>query len=332
MVDYTRTARRTPWDALPGQVQAKVQKLLGTPITRISVAGGGFTPGFAAIISGSITGDVGVSGAAIFVKVASSADSFIYPAYVREAEVLAALPAGLPITQLIAAENIETVDARWQILCFEAVDGYMPGNPWTEQDLNVVHSALIAVQDGLAALPRQLTGEPTAQLFGADPNLTTVFQTLEQSGQWPDFVPSTAAAHARELQQLCAGSHEALAGNSVLHGDLRADNIIIRGHDRQALFCDWNFLSTGPVWADWVALLPYAWHGGIDVERWLAESPLSAGANPDHIDSWLAILTAYMIVNGAKPEIPSSPQLRAHGRYTARVLLDYLSSRREWEQ
>ncbi len=112
--------------------------------------------------------------------------------------------------------------------------------------------------------------------------------------------------------------------------DLRPDNIILASGSGRAWICDWNYLTTGPAWADWVALLPYARQGGLDADSLLRNSALSGGVPDDAVDSWLALLAAYMVVTGSSPEVPTSPHLRAHGRFTARIMVDWVSERRKW--
>ncbi|MHA7153670.1 hypothetical protein [Arthrobacter sp. TMN-50] len=268
-VDYTRTAHRLPWTALPAAVRRRFATVLGAPVESAAPAGGGFTNGFAAVLAGA--------GRSQFAKAAPSTDSQIFAAYVREAEVLSALPAGLPAG---------------------------------------------------------LSGRSMVDEFFGDRAVTDVFGQFALNGGPPAYLPRLTTAHLADLRELGSLGREALAGDSVLHNDLRADNIIIRvasSTPARALFCDWNFLSTGPAWADWVALLVYPRHAGIDVAPWLTKSPLSSAANPDHIDAWLAVLAAYMIGSGARPELATSPHLRTHQRFTARILIDWLSERRKWD-
>ncbi len=42
------------------------------------------------------------------------------------------------------------------------------------------------------------------------------------------------------------------------------------------------------------------------------------------------LLAAYMAVSGLSPEVASSPKLRAHGGFTAGIMIDWLSERRKW--
>lgn len=322
--DYAATARRRPWHQLPAEVQQYIGGVLGAPVTAVALAGAGFTHGFAAVVHGH--------GRQLFAKAAPADDAQIFPAYVREAEVLAALPPGIPVPNLLAADTVQTPEDRWQVLCFEAIAGYLPGVPWTERDLAATHDSLLTVQQALLEVPRHVAGEPMADAFGGDTGFNNLFDELAASDSRPSFIPRLANKQLRELQQLCDHSVKALAGDAVLHNDLRADNLIIRESDGRAFLCDWNFLSTGPAWADWAALLLYTRPHGIDAEAWLARSELSAQAAAEDIDSWLAILGAYMIFSGSKPDMPSSPMLRPHGRYTAQLIIEWLAERRGWNR
>lgn len=318
--DYTNTARRRTWNDLPPAVRSAVEEEAGGPVHSVRSAGGGFTHGFAAVIESPAT--------SLFVKAAPSSDPFIYSAYVREGEVLNLLPESLPIPQLHRSLTVVDREEQWRVLCFEAIDGYMPGDPWRAADLDAIHTSLLLTQNALTDLPRELTGGPMSAGISDDPMVNTVFSRLASGGVMPDFLPCDISSRLDDLQQLCDRSTEALHGDAVLHNDLRADNVLLRHSDGRAFICDWNYLAHGPTWADWVGLLIYARNGGIDPTPWLAESPLSAGADPDDVDSWLAILAAYMTHNGMQPDIVTSPHLRAHARFTAGITLDWLVQRR----
>lgn len=322
-VNYAATARRRPWNALPDAVREYVAGVLGAPVDKADPAGGGFTHGFAAMVSGG--------GCQLFAKAAPSSDDLIFPAYVREAEVLAALPSGIPVPRLLAAGTVTVGQEKWQVLCFEAVIGRMPGDPWTTEDLEASHESLVAIQNALLELPPGIAGGHMGPAFAEAP-FSQLFGEITAGESWPSFIPRLDKGQLGELQQLCDHSRSALAGEAVLHNDLRADNLIIRNSDGKAFLCDWNFLSTGPPWVDWVALLPYTRPHGVDADSWLARSPLSASAADGDIDSWLAILGAYMIFHGSKPDVPSSPLLRSHGRYTARLIIEWLADRRGWNR
>lgn len=323
MVDYTRTARRAPWDSLPQPVRERIAARLGQEVTAVELAGSGFTHGFAAVVRGASR--------ALFAKAAPAEDDLIYPAYLREAAVLAELPARMPTPVYLGSDSVDAADGAWQVMFFEPVTGRMPGQPWTEPDLAAVHSALLEVERLLQRLPAALQGPDLRTQFAQDTDICALFGAIGRGTEPPPFAPLITRGRAAELQQLVDRSAAALRGTAVLHSDLRADNILI-SRDGQALFCDWNFLTTGPRWADWVVILAYAWLDGVDVRPWLAGSALTRDADPEDIDSWLAVLAAYMVLSGSRPEVPSSPLLREHARHSARMLTGWLAERRGWNQ
>ncbi|NYE94919.1 hypothetical protein FHU41_001140 [Psychromicrobium silvestre] len=315
MFDYTSTARRTPWSALPQQLHRSVEAQLGGLVRSVDLAGGGFTPGFAGIVR--------TDTAEVFVKAAPAAEEWMFRSYAREAEVHAALPAGVPAPALLNAQLLSAGDDDWQLLFFEAVRGGMPGRPWTESQLAAVESSLLATEEALSAQPPTLKFGSLSAEFVSDSSLREVYHR-----PLPSFSPALSAQALLELDALMDLAPQALAGTSLQHNDLRPDNILMQG-DR-ALFCDWNFLCFGPLWADWVVMLAYARIGGLDAESWLRRSALSSNADPEQIDSWLATLAAYFLDAGAKPIVANSPRLREHGQFSARMLLDWLIERRHW--
>ena len=311
--DYRRTARRIPWDCLPAPVRDLAARPLGGTVTLVEPAGGGFTPGFAAVL-----GNAG--GKRIFAKAAPASDPVTFPSYVREAEVAALLPAGMPVPALLDAGIVDGTD--WQVLLYEAVPGRMPGQPWTEADTAAAETACASSAALLAGFPRAKCGPPLGPDIAAVPSR---FQPVADGAEAPWFLPRLSRDEARMFQTALELCPEALAGDAVIHGDLRADNILIA--DGRAVFCDWNFLGTGPEWIDWVGLLPYMRADGIDADAWLHRSRLTRDVPAAFIDAWLAGLLNYMVHWGSQPEVEASPLLRSHGRHTARLIYQWLASR-----
>lgn len=121
----------------------------------------------------------------------------------------------------------------------------------------------------------------------------------------------------------------ALAGNGLVHGDLRPDNLIV-GEDR-AVIVDWNWLTTGPAWTDWVGLVPtMAWQG-MDAVALVRDSPLCADADPEQIDAFLAAIAVYMLSSLDQPPMSGClPAVRHHQHLMARMFLAMLGTRRGW--
>jgi hypothetical protein len=327
-VDYTATSQRPQWGELPAAVQEAVARAAGGPVLRAERSvGSGFTGGFAAVLH--LAG-----GSRVFAKAGASANAHIIEAYRREAQVLAALPPGVPAPRLVGSAALAAGDAdsqAWQIVVVEVVDGHLPV-PWTEPDLAAAHEACLAVAAALDPAPAELTS-----LLGSlvtdvaeDGTIRSVFADLAAGrlpltwGQ-PAWLPHRYA----ELDALLEVAPAALAGTCATHGDLRADNVLVTSG--RAVVVDWNWLSLGPVWTDFVGLLPPARAEGVDADGWLRRSPLTRDVDPEHVDSWLAVIAAYMLGSAEKPLFPGGlPALRVHQRRYARTFLDWLGERRGW--
>ncbi|WP_461168645.1 phosphotransferase [Arthrobacter sp. Z1-15] len=214
--DYRRTAVRRTWAELPTPLQERAAAHLGGRVTGVRPAGGGFTPGFAAVLENA-------GGDRIFAKAAPESDAFIYPSYLREARVLPFMPPGMPLPALRAAEHLAVDGAGWQLLVYEAVDGTMPGYPWTDRDLSAVEQSCAETVRSLKDFPRELAGDPLADDIAAVPSS---FPAVAEGKPAPWFLPGLSAQEAGNFQALLDLCPEALAGDAVLHGDLRPDNIL----------------------------------------------------------------------------------------------------------
>jgi aminoglycoside phosphotransferase (APT) family kinase protein len=323
-VDYTRTAARPVWVDLPGSVHDLVASLCGTAVVQAGPpAGGGFTSGYAGRVELA-------DGRAVFVKAGGPVNEHIVPAYRQEAAVLTRLPAEVPAPTLLASGGVETADGPWQVLVTRLVEGRMPGQPWTETELEAVHRACLDSVDALTPAPTDLELPRLADQMTQDPAVMSVFDRIGAGAPVTWGQPDWVRARAGELAGILATTPEALAGETATHGDVRADNIVI-DHAGRACLLDWNWLSTGPVWTDFVGLLPLARVDGLDVEAWLRRSPLTRGVADEAVDAWLAVVAAYMLDAAERAPWPGAPDLlRVHQRRYARTFLDWLGARRGW--
>lgn len=167
--------------------------------------------------------------------------------------------------------------------------------------------------------------------YGADADITGCFPALADgttalTGGQPRWV----LERLDELTELVAHAPRALAGDVPSHNDLRADNVLVEPGGR-AVFVDWNWLQTGPAWTDFVGVLPLARSDGVDVDAWLRRSPLTRDIADADVDSWLAVIAAYMLGHADLPLWPDAPPvIRVHQRRHARCFLDWLGARRGW--
>lgn len=332
-VDYTATSRRPEWRDLPDGVRALIEQAAGGAVRSAEPSvGSGFTAGFAAVLNLD-------DGRHVFAKAASTRNPHILDSYAREAVVLDALPDAVPAPRLIgrghlaAGECAADPDHAWQVIVVEAIRGRMP-LPWREADLDAVHEACLRAAAALTPPPATLVeaGLLTSMvedLIGTE-RLDTVYSRLATadlaitSGQ-PEWLPD----RLDDLTTLTDLAEIALAGDTATHGDLRADNLLVRP-DGSAVLVDWNWLSTGAGWTDFVGVLPLARADGLDADAWLARSPLTAEVDPDHVDCWLAVVAALMLARADPPSPGPTATIHHHRRWFARAFLDWLAARRGW--
>jgi Phosphotransferase enzyme family len=306
--------QRLPWNALPAHVRANVERLLGSPVLAATTQPGGFSPGVAARL-------VLADGRRAFVKAVGDINADAQDLHRAEARVAAALPPAASAPRLLGFLDVD----GWVILAFEDIDGRLPELPWRHDDLAQV---LAAVGDLASALtPAPIEVQPAA----------TRFRTLGSGWRrLADDVVSGAddlagADHwVREQLSDLAGLEQgwdgAVAGATLAHGDVRADNILLTPD--QVVFVDWPWACLAPPWFDLVAMLPHiAMNGGPAPEAVLAAHPASAGADPDAVTTVVAALAGTWTYLGRQPDPPGLPTVRAFQRAHASVALRWLRQR-----
>ena len=120
-----------------------------------------------------------------------------------------------------------------------------------------------------------------------------------------------------------------MAGDTVVHTDVRDDNVLI-DRQGQAWFCDWNWPVAGAAWLDSLFMLIGPRGDGLDVEPVIAERRLLRGLPAESIDVMIALVTAYFLKSADDPVPPTSPFLRDHQRWQGEVCWEWLCERRGW--
>jgi len=297
---------RVHWEDLPAPVRASIERACGAPVASAATQHGGFSPGLAAR---ALCAD----GTRVFIKAVSAranADSHRY--HQREARVLAALDpliaAGrLPVPRLRATAT----SGPWTALVIDDVDGRQPSTPWRAPDVGRVLAAL----DRLA---RALTPAPIAvpaitELYAA---AYTGWRALARRPADGRLDPWTRARLGR-----LAGLEETWAahahGDTLLHTDLRADNILLSGD--HVMIVDWPHACRGAAFVDPVLLaIGIAADGGHDPRRVLAGSPAARTADPAAITALVCAAAGYYTERALRPPPPGLAPARArqaaHGR------------------
>lgn len=320
---------RLAWADLPVDVAARIEDRLGTTVVEALDQAGGFSPGLAARLRLA-------DGDRVFVKAVNAARNPHSPGmYRREAAVMAVLPAGTPAPRLRWTMD----DGDWVVLAFDEVDGVPPELPWRAGDLHRVLAALTDLSAALTPAP-VITDGSGAAAAGGTTGLTTVAEELrEDFTGWrtlaaePDprlaDVDPWAAANLAALAGWEARWEDGARGDTLLHGDLRADNMLLTP-DGGVVFVDWPAACVGAPWIDLVALLPsVAMQGGGDPEELAAAHPLVRAADPDAFTAVLAALAGYFVEGSLRPAPPGLPSVRGFQRAQGLVALRWLRHRLE---
>lgn len=300
------TARRLEWAHLPPAVRRLVEEHCGAAVVSAESQGGGFTPGFASVLTCA-------DGSRHFVKAASNAAQRMFAAsYREEARKLRALPETIPAPRLLWSH-----DADWVVLGLEYVEATAPRRPWRADELGRCLDALELVAEQLTPVPDGLDLDPVADEFAPWP------------AYWGDVGALAALPRSDEAAALAAAYAEAVDGDTVVHTDVRDDNVLLAA-DGRTLFCDWNWPATGAAWLDSLIMLIGPRGDGADVEAVIAARPLLREVPADHVDRVLALVCGYFLKSAHDPVPPTSPYLREVQRWQGEVVWDWLCDRRGW--
>lgn len=301
---------RIGWDDVAPSVRAVVEDRLGAPVVQAHNQAGGFSPGLAARC---LLGD----GRRVFVK-AVSPDQNPHACRIhrREAEVASQLPAELPAPRLLHVVD----DGHWVVLVFEEVEGHQPDEPWTHELLDVVLPAL----ERVAA---QVTPTPT-------PGLPTIEQRYGAAFHgWRDVAGGAVdpASYGPEvvgvvdrLAEVETRWSAAAEGTTLLHTDLRADNMLLTPAGELVLV-DWPWACTGAAFVDLVLFLPSVGvGGGPDPQTVVERHGLFRDVDRGGLIAVLAALAGFFVRQSLDPPPPGLPTVRSFQRAQAEVALAWL--------
>jgi hypothetical protein len=297
-------------DEVPERVRRAIEEILGAPVVAAHSQPGGFSPGLAARL-------VLADGRRAFAKAVGSERNPDAPQFHRrEVAILAGLPDDLPVPRLLGSYD----DGDWVALVVEDVDGVMPAEPWRPAELIRVVEAMAELADQLT--PSPIVGRPIAALDEAG------FRGWRTLAADPDAAaPLGPAVRARldELAAIEATWTAAAAGDALVHGDLRADNILLTP-DR-VVFVDWPHARIGAPWLDLLFLLPSAAVTGTDPEEVWAAYPPARTADPDAVTSVLVALTGFFLYKSVLPPPRNVERVREFQRVQGEAALRWVDAR-----
>ena len=137
-------------------------------------------------------------------------------------------------------------------------------------------------------------------------------------------------AHLRRLADLESGWPDACAGSTLVHGDVRGDNVLLTAVG-DVVFVDWPHAAVGNPAFDLVAWAPsVVLEGGPEPEdllaRYRSERPLDDNA----VTVLLAAIAGFLVSHSLRPAPPGLPTLRPFQADQGAVAVEWLRRRTGW--
>jgi hypothetical protein len=302
-----------PWTEVPVAVKAWAAELGGGEPTQVRDLQGGFSPGAAAWLE--------CRQGAVFVKAVGAELNPESPAlHRREAVVSRALP---PLPAFPVLLDVYD-DGRWVALAFDAIKGTVPGHPWDPTELDTVVAALQEVHDALTPSPA--------------PHLETAQRYFQHFfGGWAALASASDTSgldpwcrqNLSRLVELEARWPDAIDGQTLVHGDIRSDNILIGPGG--PVFVDWPHAAVGNPVFDLIAWAPsVVLEGGPPPEELLAAHRPSRSADRDVVSVLLGAVSGFFVSHSLRPPPPGLPTLRRFQVAQGGVALAWLRRHTAW--
>jgi aminoglycoside phosphotransferase (APT) family kinase protein len=301
---------RVEWDRLPLRVRSAIEERLGGRVVEARNQAGGFSPGLAARTR---TDD----GTRVFLKALSPEQNPDSPKlYRREAMIAAALPPGAPVSRLLWM--YDEGEGGWVALAFEDVEGHLPSLPWRRDELERIVVAIAEMHEALTPSPLALppVGEEMAARMNGWKHLRGDEPGLDD---W-------SRRHLHTLVRLEAEAPRAAAGETLIHFDLRADNILLT--EDRVIIVDWPAAAVGAPWVDMIGMAPSVkLEGGSDPAVFFAMYPGAGVADPRGMDAVIATVAGYLTYRALQPAPLGLPTVRAFQAAQGEVARQWLSRR-----
>ena len=213
-------------------------------------------------------------------------------------------------------------------MVFEDIEGAPPALPWEAAELARVLDALAEL--AVALTPAPIDAPTVADRFGEEFQGWRRLVEAQRRGD-DDLLglDAWACRHLVDLAALETGWEAAAEGPTLVHADLRADNILLAG-DRMVVV-DWPWACLAAPWFDLVAMLPSVhMQGGPSPETLFGDHLVGKTADPGAVTAVLAALTGFFVWQSRQPPPPGLPTLREFQAAQGRTALAWLKVRTTW--
>jgi aminoglycoside phosphotransferase (APT) family kinase protein len=305
---------RVAWQDVPPPVRGAIERVCGAPVIEARTQPGGFSPGVAARVRCA-------DGTRCFVKAASAELNPHAPRLHRqEARVLADLDSliasgCLPVPRLWGTAEL----GPWFAFVVDDVAGHQPALPWRDGELDLVLAVLDRLAEALTPAP---AGVPAiAAYLGTD---FSGWRTL--SGTPGDSrIDPWSRARLTELAALEATWTAHAAGGTLLHADIRADNLLLTGDG--VMVVDWPHACRGAAFVDLVFFAPsVAMQGGPEPAALLARSRAGRDVSREALTAVVCALAGYFTERSLQPPPPGLPTVRRFQAAQAEVTRRWLAT------
>lgn len=312
---------RIHWHELSKHLRSVIEEGLGSSVSSVSSQATGFSPGVAARLH---TKD----GRTLFLKAIGPDPNPRAPAqHRREASIVAGLPAAVPVPRLLWSYDDRASD--WVCLVFEDVAGEHPEQPWQAEELARVLSALAELGATMTPTPIDMDAAGTASALFAN-RLSGWKRLRENETSQLDRLDAWSRHHIDALADLETEASSAVRGNTLLHLDVRGDNILLT--PEQVWFLDWSQACVGAMWLDVVLFAPSVMmQGGPNPEDVIASHPAIRDADPAAVTAAIAALAGIFTYSALQPAPPGLPTVRAFLAAQGAVARKWIAQRTGWK-
>ena len=303
---------RVAWQEVPSPVRGAIERVCGAPVIEAETQPGGFSPGVAARVRCA-------DGTRRFVKaVSAEVNPESREMHRREASVLADLDQAIAAGRVPAPRLRGTAElGSWFALVTDDVAGHHPALPWREDELGLALAAL----GRLAEVPAPATVPAVSEYFD---DAFTGWRILSAT-PGDDRIDPWARARLSELAALEATWAAHAEGASLLHADIRGDNMLLTGDG--VVLVDWPHACRGAAFTDAVFFAPsVAMQGGPEPTVLLARSGAGRDASREAVATVVCALAGFFTEHSLRPPPPGLPTLRRFQAAQAEVACRWLAT------